>query len=120
MNESQPKSRAANNILCQTRLWAKALTDFGYTVIPPSEDKLQELANREDGIQMPRTGISPLAARRRELCLGVCELADRICVTRQTISNWETGRTSPSFYNQRLLAKALDLGFSELREMLPR
>lgn len=42
------------------------------------------------------------------------DLAEKINVTRQTISNWELGETSPKEKQLKLLSKALDVSIDEL------
>ena len=42
------------------------------------------------------------------------ELGDRIGVTRQTISNWELGETSPNPGQLKLLSKELNVSIDEL------
>lgn len=49
---------------------------------------------------------SAIRARRRELGYNQTELARRLGTTRQTIANWEAGRTRPSIeLMQRLSAE---------------
>ena len=42
------------------------------------------------------------------------ELGERINVTRQTISNWELGETSPNPEQLKLLSKELNISIDEL------
>lgn len=42
------------------------------------------------------------------------ELAEKIGVTRQTISNWELGETSPNPEQLKLLSKTLNISIDEL------
>lgn len=108
-----------NSMLRQVLMWADTLAGFGYTVIPPSEEKLMELAEKEGANWAMLTARSPLAAKRIECCITTMELAEKVGVARQTITNWESGRSYPSLYNQRLLADALGIQPRELRQMLP-
>lgn len=51
---------------------------------------------------------SAIRARRRELGLTQIELAARLETNRQTIANWESGRTRPSLKLMQKLAVSLD------------
>ena len=51
---------------------------------------------------------------RKELKLSQEQLAEKIDVTRQTISNWELGETSPNPEQLKLLSKALNVSVDEL------
>lgn len=55
-----------------------------------------------------------IKSRRKELGLSQEELADRIYVSRQTISNWETGRTYPDIESLLLLSALFDSTVDEL------
>ena len=44
------------------------------------------------------------------------QLAEKINVTRQTISNWELGETSPNPEQLKLLSKSLDISIDDLVE----
>lgn len=44
------------------------------------------------------------------------QLAEKINVTRQTISNWELGETSPNPDQLKLLSKSLDISIDDLVE----
>jgi len=44
------------------------------------------------------------------------QLGEQVAVTRQTISNWELGETSPNPEQLKLLSKALDISIDELLE----
>ena len=44
------------------------------------------------------------------------QLGEKIDVTRQTISNWELGETSPNPDQLKLLSKALNISIDELLE----
>ncbi len=52
--------------------------------------------------------------RRKDRGLSQEELADRIYVSRQTISNWETGRTYPDIESLLLLSSLFDVTVDEL------
>lgn len=52
--------------------------------------------------------------RRKEKGLSQEELAERIYVSRQTISNWETGRTYPDIESLLLLSILFDVTVDEL------
>ncbi|SDN26829.1 Helix-turn-helix [Actinomyces ruminicola] len=47
------------------------------------------------------------------------ELADRVMVTRQAVSRWETGATTPGIDMCKLLAAALDVPVTRLLEAPP-
>ena len=51
---------------------------------------------------------------RKESKLSQEQLAEKINVTRQTISNWELGETSPNPEQLKLLSKALNVSIDEL------
>lgn len=55
-----------------------------------------------------------IKSRRRGLGLSQEELADRIYVSRQTISNWETGRTCPDIESLLLLSALFGSTVDEL------
>ena len=52
---------------------------------------------------------SKIAQARRELGITQIELADRMCVTRQTISRWETGAALPDIEKVADLAEILQV-----------
>ena len=47
--------------------------------------------------------------RRKELHMTQRQLAERVFVTTQAVSQWETGATRPDVFNLRAIAAALDL-----------
>ena len=51
---------------------------------------------------------------RKKKGLSQEELGERINVTRQTISNWELGETSPNPVQLKLLSKELNVSIDEL------
>ena len=53
-------------------------------------------------------------ALRKEKGFSQENLAEKVNVTRQTISNWELGETSPNPEQLILLSKALDKSIDEL------
>lgn len=55
-----------------------------------------------------------LKAKRKELNLTQQQVADKVFVTRQTISKWELGKNQPDLVSLKLLDNALNL--SELEE----
>lgn len=55
-----------------------------------------------------------IRSRRKGLELSQEELADRIYVSRQTISNWERGRTYPDIESLLLLSALFDASVDEL------
>ena len=55
-----------------------------------------------------------LKAKRKELNLTQQQVADKVFVTRQTISKWELGKSQPDLVSLKLLDNALNL--SELEE----
>ena len=54
---------------------------------------------------------------RRERGLTQEELARRLYITRQAVSRWETGETSPGIDMTKLIARELDVPITELLEM---
>jgi len=42
------------------------------------------------------------------------EIAEKMSVTQQSISSWETGRTIPKPYQMRRLSEMLEVGIDEL------
>lgn len=61
-----------------------------------------------------RTAGMLLVQRRREKGISQEDLANRLHVTRQTVSGWERDRTQPDLDALRLLAEILDLDLNEL------
>ena len=55
-----------------------------------------------------------LKEHRTQLGLSQEELAERIFVSRQTISNWETDRTYPDVQSLLLLSELFDTSIDEL------
>ena len=51
---------------------------------------------------------------RKDCKLSQEQLAEKVDVTRQTISNWELGETSPNHEQLKLLSKALNVSIDEL------
>ena len=51
---------------------------------------------------------------RKECKLSQEQLSEKVNVTRQTISNWELGETSPNPEQLKLLSKALNVSVDEL------
>ena len=51
---------------------------------------------------------------RKDCKLSQEQLAEKVDVTRQTISNWELGETSPNPEQLKLLSKALNVSIDEL------
>lgn len=51
---------------------------------------------------------------RKALGISQDELAERIFVSRQSISNWETGKTYPDIHTLLLLTEVFDVSFDEL------
>lgn len=60
--------------------------------------------------QLPRQ----LKEKRAQRGLSQDELARAIYVSRQTVSNWETGKTYPDVHSLLLLSEALDASIDEL------
>lgn len=58
-----------------------------------------------------------LAAIRREQNLTQAEVARKLYVTRQTISRWETGETTPSIDMCKLIAVTFNVPVTKLLEM---
>lgn len=56
---------------------------------------------------------SKIKNRRNELNLTQQDLAEKVFVTRQTISKWELGKSTPDLISLKLLEKALVADFSE-------
>lgn len=57
---------------------------------------------------------SQLKAHRERLALSQEDVAQRIYVSRQTISNWETGKTYPDIHSLLLLANLFDVSVDVL------
>lgn len=55
-----------------------------------------------------------LAALRKKQGLSQSRLADRLCISRQAVSNWERGKSYPDLETLKLIAGALDVPMSEL------
>lgn len=55
-----------------------------------------------------------LKEHRKELGISQDELAERIFVSRQSISNWETGKTYPDIHTLLLLAETFNVSLDEL------
>ena len=55
---------------------------------------------------------------RKDLKLSQEQLAEKVDVTRQTISNWELGETSPNPEQLKLLSKTLNVSIDELLNYL--
>ena len=58
-----------------------------------------------------------LSRLRRERGLTQEELAKRLFITRQAVSRWETGETTPGIDMTKLIARELDVPVTELLEM---
>ena len=58
-----------------------------------------------------------LKTRRKELGLTQQQVADKVFVTRQTISKWELGKSEPDFISLKLLSQVLDFPM-ESKEVL--
>ncbi len=61
-----------------------------------------------------------IALFRRKAGLSQEELAEKLHLTRQTISKWETGSSTPDIGSVVLLCKQLDVSVDELLGMTPR
>ena len=57
---------------------------------------------------------SQIKKYRTELGLSQEELAEKVYVTRQTVSNWETGKSSPDIHSLLLLGALFDLSLDQL------
>lgn len=57
---------------------------------------------------------SQIRNHRKRISLSQEELAERIYVSRQTISNWETGRSYPDVHNLLLLSALYEISIDEL------
>lgn len=55
-----------------------------------------------------------IKAHRKALGLSQDDLAEKIFVSRQSISNWENGKTYPDVHTLLLLAQAFDVSLDEL------
>ncbi|WP_232501797.1 helix-turn-helix domain-containing protein [Eggerthella sp. YY7918] len=55
-----------------------------------------------------------IQSRRKVLGLTQEQLAERLGVSRQTVTKWETGETSPDLANAGALAEALDVSLDAL------
>lgn len=58
-----------------------------------------------------------LAHVRRERGMTQSELAERLYITRQAVSRWETGETTPGIDMTKLIARTLDVPVTTLLEM---
>ena len=58
-----------------------------------------------------------LAQTRKERGMSQEELARKVCVTRQAVSRWENGDTTPSIDMAKLLAAALDMPVASLLDL---
>ncbi|MGO1470795.1 MAG: helix-turn-helix transcriptional regulator [Tissierella sp.] len=56
---------------------------------------------------------SKIKSKRTELDLTQQDLAEKVFVTRQTISKWELGKSTPDFISLKLLEKALAIDLIE-------
>ena len=59
---------------------------------------------------------SQIKKYRTELGLSQEELAEKVYVTRQTVSNWETGKSYPDIHSLLLLGTLFDLSLDQLRK----
>ncbi len=57
---------------------------------------------------------SQIRNHRKRIGLSQEELAEKIYVSRQTISNWETGRSYPDVHNLLLLSALYEISIDEL------
>jgi len=57
---------------------------------------------------------SQIRNHRKRISLSQEELAEKIYVSRQTISNWETGRSYPDVHNLLLLSALYEISIDEL------
>ena len=57
---------------------------------------------------------SQIKKYRTELGLSQEELAEKVYVTRQTVSNWETGKSYPDIHSLLLLGTLFDLSLDQL------
>ena len=57
---------------------------------------------------------SQIKKYRTELGLSQEELAEKVYVTRQTVSNWETGKSYPDIHSLLLLSTLFDLSLDQL------
>ena len=67
------------------------------------------------GVIQMKLGEKVLKLRKR-INISQEQLGNQVGVTRQTISNWELGETSPNPEQLKLLSKALNIGIDELLE----
>lgn len=63
---------------------------------------------------MDNTFGQSLAAARQAKGLSQSELAERLCISRQAVSNWERGKSYPDLDTLKLIAEALDTSTSRL------
>ena len=55
-----------------------------------------------------------IKAHRAALSLSQEELAEKVYVTRQTVSNWETGKSYPDIHSLLLLSALFDVSLDQL------
>lgn len=55
-----------------------------------------------------------IASFRSQRKITQSELADRLCVTRQAVSNWENGKTEPDIETLHKIAEILEISIEEL------
>ena len=67
------------------------------------------------GVIQMRLGEKVLKLRKK-FNISQEQLGEQVGVTRQTISNWELGETSPNPEQLKLLSKALNISIDELLE----
>ncbi|MDN6735985.1 MAG: helix-turn-helix transcriptional regulator [Tetragenococcus koreensis] len=59
-------------------------------------------------------GITKLKRYREEKEYSQIDLAEKMAVTQQSISSWETGRTIPKPYQMKKLSRILEVNMDDL------
>ena len=62
---------------------------------------------------------SQIKRYRNELHLSQEELAEKIFVSRQSVSNWENGKTEPDIETLTKIAQIFDISIDELMAHIP-
>ena len=60
-----------------------------------------------------------IKAHREARSMTQQQLAERLYITRQAVSRWETGETTPGIDMTKLIAATLDVPIAELLDMPP-
>ena len=61
-----------------------------------------------------------ISSRRKNLCITQEQLAEKLNVTRQAVSNWENGKTEPDIETLTKIAQIFDISIDELVDGIPK